>query len=146
MTPTVQFSLVDPKSGLPLPQYTTSGAAGADIRSSEDVLLEPGQTKVVKTGLRCAVPEGYEIQVRSRSGLAAKHGVFVTNGIGTIDSDYRGELMVILSNIGRDDLWLNTGERIAQIVVSPAQQAKFELVDELSLTVRGDGGLGSTGV
>lgn len=131
--------------GLPLPTYATAGAAGMDLCSAEDFKLYHGNTKVFATGFAAEVPEGYELQIRSRSGLAAKHGVFVTNGIGTIDCDYRGELFVILSHLGRNALEINRGDRIAQMVLVPVAQAKVTEVSGLSDTARGAGGLGSTG-
>jgi dUTP pyrophosphatase len=153
MAPTLKLKRLPNGEGLPLPTYTTPGAAGMDICSAESMPLRRGETKVVKTGFAVEVPEGYELQIRSRSGLAARNAVFVTNGIGTIDSDYRGELMVILSRVGGlgdlelfDLFEIKRGDRIAQLVLVPVTQAKVEEVEELSTTVRGSGGLGSTGV
>lgn len=129
-----------------LPEYKTAGAAGMDIQSAEDFFLPSGKSAAIKTGLAFAVPDGYEMQVRSRSGLAAKHAVFVTNGIGTIDCDYRGEVMVMLSNIGGEPLRIKKGDRIAQLVFAPTYRpVKIERVSALDDTVRGTGGLGSTG-
>jgi dUTP pyrophosphatase len=128
-----------------LPKYQTAGAAGMDIQSAENFRLSPGRTVAVKTGLAFAVPEGYEMQVRSRSGLAAKHAVFVTNGIGTIDCDYRGEVMVILTNLGSQMFDINVGDRIAQLVIAPTYRPAVYERNELPTTERGTGGLGSTG-
>ena len=129
-----------------IPAYQTEGAAGMDLQSAEGFLLPSGRTVAIRTGLAFAVPVGYEMQVRSRSGLAAKHAVFVTNGIGTIDADYRGEVMVILTNLGRLPYQITQGDRIAQLVIAPTYRPQgIQVVDELSLTSRGVGGLGSTG-
>ena len=130
---------------LPLPSYATAGAACMDICAAERKRLWGGDSHVFGTGFAAEVPAGYELQVRSRSGLAAKHGVFVTNGIGTIDADYRGELMVILSHLGRNAYEIERGERIAQLVLCPVTRATPVAVHALSATDRGAGGLGSTG-
>lgn len=129
-----------------MPEYKSAGASGMDICSIESVDLLSGDTKVVKTGLHLDIPQGYEVQVRPRSGLAAKNGITVLNSPGTIDCDYRGELMVIITNLGKSTFSINAGDRIAQIVVCPVVQAELEQVDVLSDTIRGEGGLGSTGV
>lgn len=136
------------KSGAVIPEYKTAGAAGADVCAllENPVTIPCGQRAIVPTGLFFEIPEGYEIQVRPRSGLAAKNGVTVLNTPGTIDSDYRGELMVILINLGDKDFVINSGDRIAQIVVAPVTQGIFKLADSLSETERGAGGFGSTGV
>jgi dUTP pyrophosphatase len=131
--------------GLPLPAYATSGAAGMDVVSAEDVTLAPGTRHAVATGLILAIPEGYEVQVRPRSGLALKHGITVPNTPGTIDSDYRGELKVILINHGTEPFMIQRGDRIAQLVLAPVLQAAWEEVAELDATERGEGGFGSTG-
>ena len=131
--------------GLDLPAYATSGAAGMDVLSAEGVTIRPGQRHAVATGLSVAIPEGYEIQVRPRSGLAFKHGISVPNTPGTIDSDYRGELKVILINHGSDDFPIARGDRIAQLVLAPVTQAAWDEVEELDETARGEGGFGSTG-
>ena len=131
--------------GLPLPSYATPGAAGMDVVAAEDFDLMPGQRHAVATGLKVAIPEGYEIQVRPRSGLAFKHGITVPNTPGTIDSDYRGELKVLLINHGAEPFPVRRGERIAQIVPAIVTQAAFDEVDELCETERGAGGFGSTG-
>lgn len=128
-----------------LPKFMTAGAACADIQSAVPVTLLAGQSKVVPTGLAFAVPDGYEMQVRSRSGLAAKHAVFVTNGIGVIDCDYRGEVHVLLTNAGDADIHLLAGARIGQLAFAPVFRPQFTAVDELSPTARGSGGFGSTG-
>lgn len=132
-------------AGLPLPAYATSGAAGMDVVSAEDVTLAPGARHAVATGLALAIPEGYEVQVRPRSGLALKHGITVPNTPGTIDSDYRGELKVILINLGAEPFTIQRGDRIAQLVLAPVVQAAWDEVSELDATTRGDGGFGSTG-
>lgn len=136
------------KEGAVVPAYKTSGAAGADVCALIDspVTIPAGKRAVVPTGLFFEIPEGYEVQVRPRSGLAAKNGITVLNTPGTIDSDYRGELMIILINLGDKDFVINSGDRIAQIVVAPVTQGVFELTDSLSETERGAGGFGSTGV
>ncbi len=133
--------------GLPLPRYLTPGAAGADVAAAvaSDLELAPSERVAVPTGLVLAVPGGYEIQVRPRSGLALRHGVTVANAPGTIDSDYRGELMVILVNLGRAAYVIRRGERIAQLVVAPVAQASFTESSELPQSERGSGGFGSTG-
>ncbi len=130
-----------------LPSYGSAMAAGADVRAkiSGIITLMPGTSVLVPTGLKFAIPEGYEIQVRPRSGLALKHGVTVLNTPGTIDADYRGELGVILINHGKEPFVITDGMRIAQLIVSPVIQAKFFLVEELSATNRGMGGFGHTG-
>ena len=134
---------------IPLPSYESAGAAGADVRANlpgkVSITLGPGQRKLVPTGLRIEIPMGYEVQVRPRSGLALKHGITLPNSPGTIDSDYRGPLGVILLNAGQEPFEITHGERIAQLVVAPVVQADFELTDQLSETMRGSGGFGSTG-
>ncbi|KUO52016.1 MAG: deoxyuridine 5'-triphosphate nucleotidohydrolase [Sphingomonadales bacterium BRH_c42] len=131
--------------GLDLPHYATSGAAGMDVVSAEDVTLAPGARHAVATGLALAIPPGYEIQVRPRSGLALKHGITVPNTPGTIDSDYRGELKVILINHGAEPFVIARGDRVAQLVLAPVTQARWIEVAELDATARGTGGFGSTG-
>src|SRR5262245_22546716 len=131
--------------GLELPQYATAGAAGMDILSAEDVTLAPGARHAVATGLAVAIPPGYEIQVRPRSGLALKHGISVPNTPGTIDSDYRGELKVIMINHGAEAFAISRGDRVAQLVLAPVTQARWAEVAELDETERGAGGFGSTG-
>lgn len=132
-------------AGLALPAYATPGAAGMDVLAAEDVTLDPGARHAVATGLAVAIPAGYEIQVRPRSGLALKHGISVPNTPGTIDSDYRGELKVILINHGAEPFPIHRGDRIAQLVLAPVIQAAWEEVAELDDTARGSGGFGSTG-
>lgn len=131
--------------GLDLPAYATEGAAGMDVLAAEDVTLEPGARHAVATGLSVAIPYGYEVQVRPRSGLALKHGITVPNTPGTIDSDYRGELKAILINHGTEPFAIHRGDRIAQLVIAPVTRAKWEEVEELDATERGAGGFGSTG-
>jgi dUTP pyrophosphatase len=132
-----------------LPSYETAGAAGADLRANLPdrgvVTLVPGARALVATGLRIEIPEGYEVQIRPRSGLALKHGITLPNAPGTIDSDYRGPLGVIVMNAGQEVFEIAHGMRIAQMVVAPVVQAQFALVDDLSATQRGAGGFGSTG-
>ena len=131
--------------GLELPAYATDGAAGMDVLSAEDVTLAPGARHAVATGLAVAIPHGFEIQVRPRSGLALKHGITVPNTPGTIDSDYRGEVKVILINHGSEPFEIRRGDRVAQLVVAPVTIGTWLKVDELDETLRGEGGFGSTG-
>ena len=133
-------------AGLALPAYATGGAAGMDIRAAESTTLRVGKRHAVATGFAFAIPNGYEVQVRPRSGLALKHGITCLNTPGTIDSDYRGEVKVILANLGEDDFFITKGDRIAQIVVAPVTQGEMIEVDTLDDTARGTGGFGSTGV
>jgi dUTP pyrophosphatase len=132
--------------GLPLPAYASDGAAGMDIVAAETLTLRPGARHAVATGFAMAIPPGYEVQVRPRSGLALKHGVTCLNTPGTIDSDYRGEVKVILANLGDESFEIRRGDRIAQIVPAPVQRAAFAEVATLDETQRGAGGFGSTGV
>jgi dUTP pyrophosphatase len=133
--------------GLDLPSYATEGSAGADLRAavSSPVVIGPGERALVPTGVAIGVPAGYEAQVRMRSGLALKTGLYLPNGPGTIDCDYRGEVKVILANGGRDPVTISRGDRIAQLVVAPVARAVFAAVEELPATGRGPGGFGSTG-
>jgi len=131
--------------GLALPAYATDGAAGIDVVSAEDVTIAPGERHPVATGLSLAIPPGYEIQVRPRSGLAFRHGITIPNTPGTIDSDYRGELKVLLINHGTLPFAIARGDRVAQLVLAPVVQAGWVEVEELDATERGDGGFGSTG-
>lgn len=131
--------------GLELPAYATDGAAGMDVLAAEDVVLQPGGRHAVATGLALAVPDGFELQVRPRSGLALKHGISLPNTPGTIDSDYRGELKVILINLGDFPFEVRRGDRIAQLVLAPVVRTTWLEVEELDETVRGEGGFGSTG-
>lgn len=132
-------------AGLPLPAYATAGAAGMDVVAAEDLVLAPGARQAVATGFAIAIPAGFEIQVRPRSGLALKHGITCLNTPGTIDADYRGEVKVILANLGDEPFTIARGERIAQLVPAPVQRAVFEEVAALDDTARGGGGFGSTG-
>ncbi|MGB3167661.1 MAG: dUTP diphosphatase [Alteraurantiacibacter sp.] len=141
----VRIRRLDNGEGLALPAYATDGAAGMDVLSAEDVTLAPGARHAVATGFALAIPSGYEVQVRPRSGLALKHGITLPNTPGTIDSDYRGELKVILINHGTEDFAIARGDRIAQLVLAPVTQAQWEEVDDLDETARGAGGFGSTG-
>lgn len=131
--------------GLDLPRYATEGAAGMDVLSAEDVTIASGARHAVATGLAVAIPAGYEVQVRPRSGLALKHGISVPNTPGTIDSDYRGELKVILINHGAEPFAIARGDRVAQLVLAPVTQAVWDEVADLDETARGAGGFGSTG-
>ena len=131
--------------GLPTPSYATDGAAGLDVVAAEEVMLTPGARHAVATGFAIAIPPGFEVQVRPRSGLALKHGITCLNTPGTIDEDYRGEVKVILANLGSEPFEVRRGERIAQLVPAPVLKANFEEVAELDETHRGAGGFGSTG-
>ena len=153
MTPVLRvLREADADHSVPLPEYQTPGSAGADIRANlppgqreGGFPLAPMQRAVVPTGLRVEIPEGYEMQIRPRSGLALRHGITLPNTPGTIDSDYRGPLGVLLVNLGDQPFVVAHGERIAQLVVAPVVQARFEVADGLSVTARGEGGFGSTG-
>ena len=136
------------KNPFKLPEYETKGSAGVDLQAfiEESIVLKPMDRKLVPTGLFIELPEGYEAQVRARSGLAIKHGISLVNGIGTIDSDYRGEIKVILINLGNEDFTINSGDRIAQMVFIKHEQVEFELTEELQDTKRGAGGFGHTGI
>jgi len=137
-------------AGLPLPSYQSEGAAGLDLQAAVDddapVIIGPGQRALVPTGLAIALPAGSEGQVRPRSGLAARHGVTVLNAPGTIDSDYRGEIQVILVNLGQDSFTVTRGMRIAQLVIAPVVQITIREITNLDETTRGVGGFGSTGM
>lgn len=134
---------------LGLPSYESAGAAGADLRANfggaEEITLNPGERRLIPTGLRMAIPAGYEVQIRPRSGLALKHGITLPNTPGTIDSDYRGPLGVILLNAGQDAFTIAHRDRIAQMIVAPVVQASFTVAESLDETKRGEGGFGSTG-
>jgi dUTP pyrophosphatase len=145
--PSVLVQRLPHGEGLPLPRYVTTGAAGADIVAAvaEPLELVPAARVAVPTGLVLAIPEGFEVQVRPRSGLALGKGVTVANAPGTIDSDYRGEVKVILINLGNEPFTIRRGDRIAQLVVAPVVQAVFSEVDTLPESARGSGGFGSTG-
>lgn len=154
MNVTVQFlRLPGSDPNVPLPAYETAGAAGADIRANlpddmrdDGLWLSPQARILVPTGLACAIPRGFEMQIRARSGLARRHGIALPNAPATIDSDYRGPIGVILVNLGGDPFQVQHGARIAQIIIAPVVQAQFALVDTLDTTARGAGGFGSTGV
>ncbi|MGN6154400.1 MAG: dUTP diphosphatase [Sphingomicrobium sp.] len=131
--------------GLPLPRYASEDAVGLDVSAAEELTLQPGERHAVATGFAIEIPRGYEVQVRPRSGLAMKHGITCLNTPGTIDSDYRGEVKVILINLGQEPFEIRRGERIAQLVPAPVLRADFVEAQELSETERGSGGFGSTG-
>lgn len=141
----VEIKLVT-KSGN-IPAYETEGSAGMDLKAvlNETVVLAPGERKLIPTGLFIELPQGYEAQVRARSGLAIKHGITLINCVGTIDSDYRGEIQVPLVNLGQEDFEIKNGERIAQMVIAKYEQVSWKITDELSETERGAGGFGHTG-
>lgn len=150
MTPEIRMHWAEgADTTLPLPTYETEGAAGADLRANlserHPIVLEPGARALVSTGLHVEIPFGFEMQIRPRSGLALKKGLGLPNTPGTIDSDYRGELGVILINFGREAVTIEHGDRIAQVVIAPVVQARFSLVNTLSETARGERGFGSTG-
>jgi dUTP pyrophosphatase len=147
MLPPIRISLqrLAHGEGLPLPAYATEGAAGMDVVAAEELVLAPGARHAVATGFALAIPTGYEVQVRPRSGLALKHGITCLNTPGTIDSDYRGEVKVILANLGSDPFPIRRGDRIAQLVPAPVQRAELAEVAALDQTARGSGGFGSTG-
>ena len=136
------------KSKHPLPEYATPGSAGMDLRANIDapITLAPGERKLIPTGIYIALPVGYEAQVRPRSGLALKHGIGLANMLGTVDSDYRADVGVILINLGQEDFVVNDGDRIAQMVIAKHETAEWDVVDELDETERGEGGYGHTGV
>ena len=154
MQPVVQMQWLDGADRTqPLPTYQTGGAAGADIRANfpnddraDGVDLKPGERALVPTGLKIAIPAGFEVQIRPRSGLALKNGITLLNTPGTIDSDYRGPVGIIVVNLGQDIFHISHGMRIAQMVIAPVVQAKFTAVSELDQTARGEGGFGSTGI
>jgi dUTP pyrophosphatase len=141
----IQLQWLPHGKGLVPPTYATDGAAGLDVVAAEDVTLAPGQRHAVATGFAVAIPQGYEVQVRPRSGLALKHGVTCLNTPGTIDEDYRGEVKVILANLGSEPFEVRRGERIAQLIPAPLLKATFREVEALGETSRGAGGFGSTG-
>jgi dUTP pyrophosphatase len=149
VTPGVAIGIVrlPEGDGLPLPAYMSPGAAGADVVAAvvDDVVLAPGERALIPTGLSLEVPAGYEVQIRPRSGLALRHGVTLLNSPGTIDSDYRGPVGVILANLGQVPFVVRRGERIAQLVVAPVVQAAFREAEALGASARGEGGFGSTG-
>lgn len=149
MTVTVQLKTLPHGEGLPLPSFQTGQSAGADLHAALEVnsvlTLAPAMRTIVPCGFAMALPQGYEAQIRPRSGLAAKHGVTVLNSPGTIDADYRGEVMVILVNLGQNPLTITRGDRIAQMVIAPVVQPVFVVGEQLDATDRGAGGFGSTG-
>jgi dUTP pyrophosphatase len=147
MTIAVAVQVLPHGAGLPLPSYATAGSAGVDLAAALErpLVLAPGARAAVPTGLSLALPEGYEGQVRPRSGLALKHGITVLNSPGTIDADYRGEVRVILANLGAEPVTIARGERIAQLVVAPVSRVAWEQVASLPDSARGAGGFGSTG-
>lgn len=142
----VQVKRLNNGAGLPLPNYASDGAAGMDICAAESLTLKVGKRHAVATGFAFAIPHGYEVQVRPRSGLALKHGITCLNTPGTVDSDYRGEVKVILANLGDEEFTIQRGDRIAQLVVAPVTCAAMVEVDALDDTARGSGGFGSTGL
>ena len=149
MSPEISVVRLEHALGLPLPSYETPGAAGMDLRAAvaedQPMVLRPGARLAVPTGLCIALPEGFEAQVRPRSGLALKNGVAPLNSPGTIDADYRGEIKVILINLGEEELIIRRGDRIAQMVIAPVVQASWLETTNLDVTTRGSGGFGSTG-
>lgn len=144
---TVKVKILEHGEGLGMPKYMTKGSSGADLFAAIDevIYIKPGEWKLIPTGICIELPEGYEAQVRSRSGHAALHGVFVLNSPGTIDSDYRGEIMVILANMGKSEFRVYRGMRIAQLVITPIVRAEFIESDFVGVTERNEGGFGSTG-
>lgn len=141
----IKLSRLPHGDGLPLPGYASEDAVGLDVAAAEELILEPGKRHAVGTGFAIEIPRGYEVQVRPRSGLAMKHGITCLNTPGTIDSDYRGEVKVILINLGEEPFEIRRGERIAQLVPAPVLRADFVEASELGATTRGEGGFGSTG-
>ncbi len=144
----IRFKKLPHAEDLPLPGYESASAAGMDIRAAldEPITLKPGERILIPTGLQMALPDGYEAQIRPRSGLAIRNGITMLNSPGTIDADYRGEVKVITINHGQEDFTVNHGDRIAQMVIAPVVQLSIEEVDSLDETERGAGGFGSTGV
>lgn len=145
---TLKIKKIDESLDNPLPYYATQNSSGMDISSSskDDIILNPSETKLIPTNLILEIPEGYEGQIRPRSGLAIKHGIGIINSPGTIDSDYRGELKILLTNFGKEPFKISFADRIAQLVISKVEKIDIELVTELSQTSRQDGGFGHTGV
>lgn len=144
----IEFKKLAHAGDLPLPSYESEYAAGMDVRAAltEPIILQPGARKLIPTGLKMAIPKGYEVQIRPRSGLAYRNGITMLNTPGTIDADYRGELKVLAVNLGEEAFEITHGDRLAQMIVAPVIQAEVEEVEELSETERGEGGFGSTGV
>ena len=143
--PLLKVQVLPHGEGLDLPAYATPGAAGLDLRAAEPCILEPMARRAVPTGIRIAIPPGWEAQIRPRSGLALRQGLSIPNAPGTIDSDYRGELKVLLINLGLEPIAIERGMRIAQMVLAPAPQAIIDCTDDLDETIRGESGFGSTG-
>ena len=145
--PQVQVIRLPHFAGLPLPSYATAGSAGIDLVAAitDPIELAPGKRELVKTGLKIAIPAGFEAQVRPRSGLAANHGITVLNSPGTIDSDFRGELQVVLINLGQEPMIITRGTRIAQLILAKVERLEWQPVEDLAATKRGEGGFGSTG-
>jgi dUTP pyrophosphatase len=144
----IRISRVNPAvNDIPLPQYATHGASGMDIHAAVETerVVQPGETVLIPSGFRLEIPYGYEAQVRPRSGLALKHGIGILNSPGTIDSDYRGELGVIITNFGKNPYTIKRGDRIAQLVIAPVTPAEWDEVDAVNETKRGEGGFGHTG-
>ena len=143
----VAVSVLPHGEGLDLPAYATAGSAGCDLRAAvaESLTMLPGGRTLVPTGIAIAIPDGYEGQVRMRSGLAIRHGLTLLNGPGTIDSDYRGEIRLVLANLGSEPATISRGDRVAQLVIAPVARAAFDPVDDLPETTRNEGGFGSTG-
>ena len=144
----VNMEILEHGMNLPIPEYQTKESSGMDLHAAieEDLEIKSGDKVIIPTGIALAIPQGYEAQIRPRSGLAAKHNITVLNTPGTIDSDYRGEIKAIIINHGRDKYTVKRGDRIAQIIFSPIARAKIKSVSKLSETIRGEGGFGSTGI
>jgi len=143
---TVLVKKLDQNSPITIPKFAFETDACADLESNAEVVIPPGEFRLVPTGLAFQIPVGYEMQVRPRSGLAAKYGVSILNSPGTVDSDYRGEVRIIIINLGREEFVVKQGDRIAQVAIRPVPKVNFVLVEELDSTIRGEKGFGSTGV
>lgn len=143
----VKIEQIEGAKDLPLPKYMSSSAAGMDLYAHviEENIIKKGEIKLIPTGIKIALPEGYEAQIRPRSGLALKHGIALVNSPGTIDADYRGEIKIIMINLGTEDFVINRGDRIAQMVINKIEQIRWEVTEEIDQTERGDGGFGHTG-
>ena len=148
--PLIEILRLNPEADrdIPIPRYMTPHSAGMDVSASlkEDLILQPGAIRLVPTGLAMAIPEGFEVQIRPRSGLAVKHGIGIINSPGTIDADYRGEIKIALINLGDEPCTIKRGDRIAQMIVNRVYQARFKVVDKLDQTLRNAGGFGHTGI
>jgi dUTP pyrophosphatase len=145
----LKFKLVSDKfSDIPLPSYSTEGSSGMDIRAAinDSIIIEPGTIHIIPTNLQVEIPEGFELQIRPRSGLAAKYGITLLNSPGTIDSDYRGEIKIIITNLGSQPFTIKRGDRIAQMILTKFYKANIEIVEELTESHRGNGGFGHTGI